>query len=275
MIDDDVDPIGRQAVEQLIRDGVCSSVIYPREAGSTSSLALEFLRRGNWSHEDERILFLTDRQTAGRGRHGRSWQSNDQNLAFSIVLAGHDRDSPLNQLTGLAVGVAVAQSIEFELSPLKTRLKWPNDIYVDGGKAAGILLETVANVAGAIVVGVGINVGFSPDLKDDPRSGIVRDLSTSAGRSVHRYELLPTLVQQITDAIGQLPDNLTEIRREFDQRCLLKGHQVSFRHNTDSSESTRHGQCHGIAEFGELKIESENGMELLTSGEAQLLRIVA
>ncbi|MDG2222428.1 MAG: biotin--[acetyl-CoA-carboxylase] ligase [Rubripirellula sp.] len=269
LIDNDVEPRGRRAIKQLKLDGCCAAVRYTRESDSTNNLALDYLRSGQWTDGDDAALFLTDHQTGGRGRHGRRWESKDDTLTFSLVLASCDLTSSAGQMTGLAVGVAVANAIEFELAPLKTRLKWPNDVYVDGGKAAGILLETVAGIPKAVVVGVGINVGSRPELRDDPNGSAVRDLSSSAGRKLHRYDLLPAVVEQIVDAIASLEDNLDELLVGFRQRCLLNQQNVTFLIGGTSGQ----GLCRGIGPHGELLIETDEGLRRLTSGEAHRVRI--
>lgn len=269
LIDGDVDPRGRRAIKQLKLDGCCSVVMYKRETGSTNSLALDYLRSGKRSEGDAAALFLADHQTEGRGRHGRRWESMEDTLTFSLVLTSCDLTSLVGQLTGLAVGVAVANAIEFELAPLKTRLKWPNDVYVDGGKAAGILLETVAGIPRAVVVGVGINVGSRPDLQDDPNASAVRDLSSCTGRKLHRYDLLSSVVEQIVDTIANLEANIEELLAGFRQRCLLNQQKVTFLIGATSGQ----GLCRGIGPHGELLIETDEGLERLTSGEAHRVRI--
>lgn len=266
----DVDPRGRNAVESLVADGVCAAVVYPVQTLSTSSLAVQSLRAGEVSCAEGPVLFVTDRQTGGRGRHGRTWKSGEGSLTFSIIANAPDPTSGAGHLTGLAVGVAIAQAIEFDLAPLKTRLKWPNDVYVDGGKVAGILLETVAGFAGQAVVGVGVNVGQRPDLGDDPGAADVRDLASATGRTLHRYDLLPALVRQIVDTIALIDRNVDDLLSEFRQRCLLTDRQITFRRGTESCR----GHCRGIGPTGELIIETDQGRERLTSGEAHLVRTV-
>ncbi len=271
LIEEQVDPRGRQSVQQLLQHGVCGAAIYPATTGSTNNLALEHLRSGRWSDQQGATLFLTDHQTGGRGRHGRSWQSGDGTLTFSLLLTAGDRSTQAGQLTGLAVGVAVARAIEFELAPLKARLKWPNDVFVNGGKTAGILLETVAGMPKAVVVGVGVNVGSRPDLGEDPRAQKVSDLSSGVGRKLHRYDLLPAMVEQIVRTIEDLAceRDVDELLRDFRDRCLLNQQPVTFRRGTQSCR----GFCRGIGPSGELVIETDDGIETLTSGEVERIRI--
>jgi len=270
MIDADVESRGRHAVEQLLAGRICDDAVYRAETVSTNTLAMEHLRRSEQRSDPHVTLFLTDRQTGGRGRHGRSWQSGDDTLTFSLILPLADPASELAALTGLAAGVAVARAIEFDLAPVNTRLKWPNDVYVGGGKVAGILLETVAGAADSVVVGVGVNVGSRPDLGDDPRAAETGDLSSAAGRSVHRYDLLPGMIEQMVRTIAEIDRNVDDLVAEFRSRCLLTGQTVTFQRGTVSCR----GRCHGIGSRGELIVETAVGRESLTSGEAQLVRIM-
>lgn len=266
-IDSGVDTLGRQAVVQLVRDGICSSAVYHSETVSTNDLALGYVRDRTHKPQGGAVLFLADCQTGGRGRHGRRWQSTNDTLTFSLATPRH-RSLRSGSIVGLAVGVAVAQAIEFELAPLRTRLKWPNDVYVDGGKVVGVLIETVAGAADWIVLGVGVNVGSQPDLGADPNAPIVRDLSSSVGRTLHRYALLPAIVDQIVRCIGDLEMMREAILTEFRQRCLLSGQPVTWQERDES----RSGLCRGVGDDGELLVETAKGLERLASGEARLVR---
>ena len=103
----------------------------------------------------KRAIVIANQQTAGRGRLGRSWVSNSgESVLMSICLPSessaltHDRASML-------AGVAVARAVEVLLPGITVRLKWPNDIMINGKKLAGILIEAVH---GASIIGIGLNV---------------------------------------------------------------------------------------------------------------------
>ncbi len=136
-----VDPLGLAAVQRLLNDQIIASAWYAESTASTNSIALDELSSGAASSLSFPRLLLADQQTSGRGRRGRAWLSSNETLTFSILLS-LDADPPLGDRLSLAVGVGIAQSLEFDLAPLRTRLKWPNDVYAGGGKVAGILLET-------------------------------------------------------------------------------------------------------------------------------------
>jgi BirA family biotin operon repressor/biotin-[acetyl-CoA-carboxylase] ligase len=168
----------------------------------------------------------------------------------------------------LAVGIGVARSLEYQCAPLVVRLKWPNDIHVSGGKAAGILLETTPQATGQVVVGVGVNVAKSPDLGDDPASSSVRSLSSAVGHEVKRYELLAPVVASILSTIAEVDRFADDLVAEFRTRCLLTGQRISFQDGGRSCE----GACQGVSDDGELLVETDSGLRQLQSGEASLVR---
>ncbi len=104
-------------------------------------------------------------QTRGTGRHGRPWISEKGNLYISLLLRP---ECPARQVTQLSLmsGLAVAETIQtYMQEPQKLKLKWPNDVLIDGEKCAGILLETELYQSGAVkwvVIGIGINVNKAP-----------------------------------------------------------------------------------------------------------------
>jgi BirA family biotin operon repressor/biotin-[acetyl-CoA-carboxylase] ligase len=113
---------------------------------------------------------LAHEQAAGRGRHGRDWHSPPGNLHLSALLRPDSAPDAVGQL-GMLAALAVADA----LAPLvEPRLKWPNDVLVDGRKIAGILVET-GMASGRIawaVIGMGVNLAAHPELPDRPATSL-------------------------------------------------------------------------------------------------------
>jgi len=127
--------------------------------GSTSSEAMERGRAGDAG----RLWVVATEQTAGHGRRGRPWQTPGGNLAASLLLSlpkGSAQAATLGFAAGLAVTEAISVGCEDSL-----RLKWPNDVLIDGAKVAGILLEAVTLATGRsiVVIGIGVNVRHAPE----------------------------------------------------------------------------------------------------------------
>ncbi|MBO7645017.1 MAG: biotin--[acetyl-CoA-carboxylase] ligase [Alphaproteobacteria bacterium] len=118
----------------------------------------------DWAHDliaekkafDKTVIVATA-QTAGRGRYRRKWVSRTGNLYASFIYKNLERDSKLSY----AIGVAVAETlINFGMSP---KIKWPNDILIDGKKISGILIEYAQNF---VIVGIGVNIKTCPKVPE-------------------------------------------------------------------------------------------------------------
>lgn len=132
------------------------------EATSTNDVACSLAERG----EAAGLFVVAGRQTAGRGRLGRTWQSPPGNLYASLILRP-DRHSLAEASTlSLVAALALAEAVELlSAGAVSPRMKWPNDILIAGAKTAGILLEGSADAAGRcvwLVIGIGVNVRWSP-----------------------------------------------------------------------------------------------------------------
>lgn len=137
------------------------------ETGSTNAdiaarlRAAESIAEGYW--------LVARRQTAGRGRQGRTWFDGAGNFMGSTAVAIRAGDPPpasLSFVAALAVADAAAEALPV---PSQLKLKWPNDVMLDGGKLSGILLEMVGH---HVVVGIGVNLERAPELSDRKTSAI-------------------------------------------------------------------------------------------------------
>jgi BirA family biotin operon repressor/biotin-[acetyl-CoA-carboxylase] ligase len=142
--------------------------------GSTSSEAADAARAGDVGD----VWFASLKQTAGRGRRGRQWETPSGNLAASLLVVP-DADPAVTATLGFVAGVALNNALRTALPEASLRvgidgadgrntriaLKWPNDVLADGAKLAGILLEAVKRPDGsmAVVIGCGVNVVAAPE----------------------------------------------------------------------------------------------------------------
>lgn len=171
----------------------------------------------------EGAVAVTEEQTAGRGRLGRVWEAPPgRAILFSVVLrppAGR----PVPQLS-IVAGVAVARTLEAAAPPLASRLKWPNDVMLDGRKACGILAEARD---GVVVLGIGLNVNqradeFPPTPHYPPTS-----LRVVTGRDHARVPLLAELLWQLEAAYDEWQaGGLEALHAELVARDFLAGRDV-------------------------------------------------
>jgi len=134
-------------------------ISYVPETASTNGDLAALLARGDAVSEGDWLV--ADRQTAGRGRQGRTWLDGRGNFMGSTVVHARPGDPPLPSLAlvaGLAVHTAVSALLPL---PLRAEIKWPNDVLVGRAKLAGILLESAGR---GVVVGVGVNLAQAPDV---------------------------------------------------------------------------------------------------------------
>ncbi|WP_302050518.1 biotin--[acetyl-CoA-carboxylase] ligase [Sphingobium chlorophenolicum] len=144
---------------------------FVEETGSTNADMLALAEQG----VPEGCWLRAGRQTGGRGRMGRDWESPDGNLYCSTVIRLRDGD-PLPHTLALVAANAV-HALVAPLCAGQARIKWPNDILVDGAKIAGILLERVGD---AIVAGIGINVTGHPAGLDRPVTSLLAQGASDA-----------------------------------------------------------------------------------------------
>ena len=192
-------------------------------------------------------LVTADEQRAGRGRQGRVWTAPPGSaVLMSVVLR------ELSETLPLTAAVAVSEAV-----PLEARIKWPNDVWIDGRKVAGILVEGRPQ-EGWAVLGVGLNVTteeFPPELN-----------ATSlrlAGADVSPAAALASLV----DALRLwLPRPRSEVLAAWRSRDALVGRTVRW------SNGSNEGTAAGVDDSGALIVETRNGRVTLDAGEVHLER---
>ncbi len=214
--------------------------------------------------EDPQGICLAEHQTAGRGRRGRAWHSPfGRNIYLSIAwtYAGWPPELPA---LGLAMGIAVASSLReagFEVG-----LKWPNDLYLGGGKLGGMLIEQKGEATGAcrLVAGLGLNWAMPDDVELDQRWA---SLKAAPGRLPARNAVAARLINAMVTTLAELEScGLAARLAQFDALHVFHGLPVQV-----SDGQTRHqGVAQGIDEFGRLCLQTETGEMRLAVGDLSL-----
>lgn len=230
------------------------------ETSSTNDVAREQGRKGVRAG----FLVAASRQTRGRGRLGRSWESpTDRGLYVSILLRPDLAVAQAGQLTILA-SVATVDAVE-ALTGLRPQIKWPNDLMMGGKKLAGLLIETepVGTRLDFAVIGIGINVrheaaDFSPEVRD-----LATSLYLATGRHYRRADLLVALLQAFERRLSQ---PFSEAREAWAASSLTLGQRVTL----TTARGRKHGQALGLDESGALLLRNDSGeVEIVTAGDMQ------
>ncbi len=244
---------------------LASRVVWFDEVTSTNDVAARLGEAG----AGEGLLVAADGQTAGRGRRGRQWASPPAAGVYATVLL---RPEPrVAALLTIAAGVAVAEGIQ-AATGLAARVKWPNDLFVEGGapaarrKLAGILAEGGTSAAGPwVALGFGVNVlpaAWPPDV-----AARAAALESELGRSVDRpallAECLAALAARYADLRSGRFDAVLDAWRA--RAATTFGRAVEW----DAGGRAREGVAHDIDEAGALLVRAEDGVQRVISGEVR------
>lgn len=226
---------------------------------STSDLLRTLAEAG----EPEGLAVLARRQTAGRGRSGRSWDSPAGNLYLSALL--RPSGTPARDLPGwsLLAGVALADALAPLLpDPTRLSLRWPNDLLLDGrAKCAGVLVDAADDGAGGvawIVVGFGANLASAPDLPDGrPTAALGVALAPEA------------VAARVLDSLDRwrrtrLLDGFAPVRAAWTARGPALGTTIAVRGPRGLPVA---GRYDGLSEDGRLLLATGGRVQALAAGE--------
>jgi BirA family transcriptional regulator, biotin operon repressor / biotin---[acetyl-CoA-carboxylase] ligase len=217
--------------------------VHYRRTGSTNERARELAASG----APHGTLVSADEQTSGRGRQGRTWIApRGSAVLMSLVLRQFGETLPL------AAAVAVSEAL-----PLPALVKWPNDIWIEGRKVAGILVEG-RPLEGWAVLGVGVNVS----ILEFPAE--LRDVATSlrlAGSNSSNEEVLERVLAGLDHWLERPANQVLAAWRTID---ALRGSQVRWAGGS--------GRATGINEAGALLVDTDAGRVTLDAGEVHLAR---
>lgn len=218
--------------------------------------------------DDGRIhVVVAERQTAGRGRRGRQWQSwPGGSLTFS-TLWRFPPGAPVPAGLSLVAGLAVVRALE-KLGVHGLQLKWPNDVLVNGHKLAGILVELLPGRGRtpAAVVGIGINLRLPVDARIPDQPGVT-DLGHHLSQLPDRNRLLGTLLGELYTLFDTYAAaGFGALRGAWQQRNAFA--DLPVRITGEDHEVT--GICAGVDEDGALLVRTDSALVRILSGEVSL-----
>jgi BirA family biotin operon repressor/biotin-[acetyl-CoA-carboxylase] ligase len=223
--------------------------------GSTNDEALA------WASDNARDLsiVIADEQTQGRGRLNRKWFTPKESaLACSLILRPVARAPHLSRTVGLAA-LSIAESCsKLGLAP---RIKWPNDILLNGKKAAGILIETVwsGDNIDSVVVGMGINIHSTSVPPENVLQFPATSLEDELGKkSPSREEILYNIISAFIRWRARLEND--ELIQAWEEILAFRGEQVQVK---AGSESPVTGELLGLESDGSLRLRDEHDKSII------------
>ncbi len=236
---------------------------------STNTRAMARAREGNACG----YACIAEHQTCGRGRNGRKWVSPfGRNIYLSVVWEFNQGAAVLEGLS-LAVGVAIARAIN-KLNANggsngdqidKVQLKWPNDVYWQGKKLAGVLLEMSGEPSGCcqVVVGVGLNVAMLEQEAAEVDQQWV-SLNSFSG-PVSRNKLAASLLNEILDLLNNFDKKgFSSVKDEWEDLDYFKEKEVQI----SVGPNNLVGRAAGVSDNGALRLLTTEGEQLIYGGEA-------
>ena len=238
------------------------------EMPSTQTAAKDAARNG----EPHWTVYVTDFQSAGRGRRDRGWQSiPGRDLTFSVILRPNV-EARYAQLLGHAASLAVARAVKKSLRGMEDRvsIKWPNDVLIGGRKVCGMICEISGKDAAIdyAVLGIGVNVNRTKD-ELPPLDSSDRPNATSLRvESGRLFELPPLLAGILTELHGTSGLIGTEEKRrlfiaEYESDCGSIGREIKI--VTDDGDFT--GTAVGITQDGALTVRSGDAERTFYAGD--------
>ena len=227
-------------------------VLFHRELSSTNLQAKLDAENG----AAQGTLLVADKQTAGRGRRGRTWSSPEGTNAYFTLILKPEFHVELASMITLGMGIAVADGIR-ETCQAQAYIKWPNDIVINGKKVCGMLAEMSVerDYIHYVVMGVGINVGlqeFPPEI-----TNMATCLEAECGYKVSRATLIANVMSKFEAyyEIFRKEGSLKGLRERYNSLLINQGREVRVL----APKAEFQGVSRGINEAGELLVELEDG----------------
>lgn len=241
-----------------------AQALQPQLPAGELAVLLSTVSTNHWLGEQQKVrLCFAEHQSGGRGRRGRDWHSPfGQNIYLSLKVDLPSWPDKLPAL-GLALGVALCQNLQHQLT-VPMQLKWPNDLYLNGRKCGGMLIEQRGEAQGhcQLIIGLGLNVCMSQAHIEQQWTSLHKE-----GYHCGRNQVAEVLAQTLLCESSQLNNaHLSRRLAQFQQHDIYHQCAVSI-----ITPHQRHqGQNLGIDEWGRLKLQTDNGLQHFSVGDVSL-----
>lgn len=238
--------------------------IYYYDVTDSTNTQAKSLGEGDAPHG---TLVVADKQESGRGRRGRGWESPAGNGIWMTLLLKPEINPMNASMLTLVMAMAAVKGIE-RIADMPVKIKWPNDIVINGKKVCGILTEMSAQLdyVNHIVIGIGINV-HNEEFPEE-----IRDVATSiykeTGKHINRAMLIEAIWEEFEyyyDLYVETED-LSKIVKEYNTYLINRNEKVRVLDPKESYE----GKAMGITERGELIVDTWEARRLVSAGEVSV-----
>jgi BirA family biotin operon repressor/biotin-[acetyl-CoA-carboxylase] ligase len=241
---------------------VTTPLIVFDDLDSTSAEA----RRRALAGERGPLWLMARRQSAGRGRRGRVWRTGGGDLAATLLITLEASPARAAQLAFVAA-LGVADLVQDYAPKAALRLKWPNDVFLDGRKLAGVLIESGPAPAGELwfSVGIGVNLASAPTDVDQPAIALADVLAGEAARPPSPDEAMERLSVTVRERLDQwLGQGFDPIRQAWLERAMGMGQACTAR----LAGQTLTGVAEGLDVDGALLLRlPDRGLARITAGD--------
>ena len=258
--------------QQIQKDGHVNSrkVLVFDVVDSTNTTAMDLAEKG----EVEGTTVVAKRQRKGRGRLGKFWFSpQDHGLYFSVILRPRVAVEDLSKIT-LVAGLAISNVLG-DLTGLSAQIKWPNDVFVNGMKVAGILAESIfaVNKSPTVIIGVGVNVNTPAHLFQGELASRATSLSLTMGYSQDVGLVLTLLLDEIDRQVSLFEDgNFGEQLALWRRKDVTLGKWLTW---LTENNQVIHGKSLGPNKEGQLIIQDASGeVHSVLSGDVSIQQAV-
>lgn len=259
---DNVEMLDENTIKADLKDNSFDEIITLNQTASTNSyLSSQF------TDSTKNLACIAENQTGGRGRNNRSWISPfARSIAMSVRWHFQTLPSGISGLS-LAVGIAVANAMH-NIGIENAMVKWPNDIYINNSKLAGILIEISGEISGpcSVIIGIGINLQLTEEEKsqiDQSCTAIYEHTQQRIGRN----RIIAELLNSIAAVMSIFADKgFSSLLTQWQKYDLLKNREVTLiTHNNQEN-----GVALGVSKDGALQVTVNGEERLFYSGDVSL-----
>ncbi|MCD7825991.1 MAG: biotin--[acetyl-CoA-carboxylase] ligase [Clostridiaceae bacterium] len=261
---------GPDILSRLPEDCLCRKVQCFEEIDSTNTRMKQLAELG----EEQGSLLVSERQTAGRGRRGRTWRSEAESGIYMTLLLRPELPPAKVPAITLLAALALTKAIQ-EVCGVEAQIKWPNDVVIAKKKICGILTEMSSeeNYVHYVAVGIGINVNtesFPEELCDRATS-----IRIQTGKKTNRNELAAAVIKHLCADYErfEMEQDFSVFVPEYNRVLANCDQQVKVYYGTvddAKEENIDIGIARGIDRDGALLVELDTGVKKIVSGEVSV-----